>query len=102
MDDFLHYSEIRPFTIIIIAQHSGQFVTLSSETHRPLKGLEAADTVLQTLLILSEPSNRIAIQQELTFLFSARPGDLEDGVQRAKQPACGFKGTRTDVVFFFL
>lgn len=73
------------FTIIVIAQHGTRFATLSREMHKPLMGVDAACAVLQTLRIFSNPSNRIAIEQELSFLSCLRPGDPVAGAQRAKR-----------------
>ncbi|UKZ61764.1 uncharacterized protein TrAtP1_003023 [Trichoderma atroviride] len=63
------------FEIKVIARHAHRFVTLSSGSHKPLFGAEAANAVLQTLLIFSDPSNRVAIEQELSFLSALRPDD---------------------------
>ncbi|KAK1246496.1 hypothetical protein MKX08_000298 [Trichoderma sp. CBMAI-0020] len=63
------------FTIKVIARHDGSFATLSRATHKPLYSVEAANAILQTLLIFSDASNRVAIEQELSFLSSLRPDD---------------------------
>lgn len=74
-------------TIIVMARHAGRFATLSHEAYTPLFGIEAADAILQALRIFSDPSNRIAIEQELSFLSSLRPNDPMAGAKRKKK-AC--------------
>lgn len=83
------------FTIVVMAWHVDRFATLSRGTHKPIWGVEAAEAVLQTLLIFSAPSNRIAIEQEISFLSSLRPGDPMTSAE--KKHACELMGA--DVVY---
>lgn len=67
-----------------MAWHVDRFATLSLGTHKPIWGVEAAEAVLQTLFIFSAASNRIAIEQELSFLSSLRPDDPMISAKRKK------------------
>lgn len=61
--------------MIIFARHGDRLATLTRDVRRQLYGVEGASAVLRTLRIFSHPSNRIALEQELSFLSSLKPGD---------------------------
>ncbi|PTB38720.1 hypothetical protein M441DRAFT_91330 [Trichoderma asperellum CBS 433.97] len=82
-------------SITIIARHGDRLTTLARDVRRQLYGVEGASAVLRTLRIFSHPSNRTALEQELSFLSSLKPGDpmanaLRDSLETERSGAFNY------------
>ncbi|KAM0247586.1 hypothetical protein ACHAQJ_009805 [Trichoderma viride] len=62
-----------------MAQHGTRLAVIARYAYAPLFGITAAHAILRLLRILSYPSNRIALDQELSFSSSVKRGELEAG-----------------------
>lgn len=65
------------FFVQVTARRGGKDVILASGCHVGLCGIHAASAVLRVLRIFSCPSNRVAIDYELSLLSSASPDSID-------------------------
>jgi hypothetical protein len=83
------------FHVAIIAQHGTRLAVMARDSHMSLRGITAVSAILRLLRILSYPSNRIALEQELSFSSSLKQGDPGTGMSGSRNFACDSMSTDT-------